>query len=784
MNNATPVTGPYGAVGLDLQNKDWLPIPVVGKDRPPAGYTGRSGADPSYADVHAWTTGPEATHNVAVRLSDGMVGIDVDAHSGKVGASTMGLLVALLGEIPATWRSTSRDDSASGIYFYRVPPGTDLCGAEKAVREIGPHVDIIHSGHRYALVAPSVHPDTSAVYQWRDPHGAVCDAPKVDEVPWLPQPWVAFCTRTIVERATGEDPVWTTAKPPPGDDWSAVIGVGSRHQTVLRRVGWMRSIGMPQVAAEAAALGWQQLCEQRSDNPFTVDDVLALVRDVYARYPAGETSTATEPEWRELEPLTPRRTLPVFPVDVLPGWVAAMVRNVAAATATPVDLAGMMALACMAAALCGRITVTVWPGWVERLVLYCLVAMDPSSRKSPVFKVMTEALFDAEALLVKEGQDARTEAEVDRQIRQRQIERAVREAANGSGKATSDGRIDAVSAMRELAKIAEKTVPPRLIADDVTPEGLVQLIGRHEFISILSSEGGSLLTASGKRYAEAAHLDLVLKSWSGDPFRTDRASAAPIMVKQPGLVIGMTVQPRVIDDLVAVPEFCQRGLISRFLVALPVDTVGSRPFRTSPVDEAVGAVWHERLRDAAMTFYLGEAATIRMSDEAIAILQSYHAEIEPRLGVTGDLGTSYGWGGKAVGTAARIAAILEVMDGLTILKGQPATWPAVVTVHKMQSAVAIMRYLEAHVRAAIEGAGVDGATTDARLVWARIKRSQATRVKLRDLGRWLPALDRDRLMRALDALEDHGYVRRVPPTRREGRPSIEYDVRPDGREAP
>jgi hypothetical protein len=69
-----------------------------------------------------------------------------------------------------------------------------------------------------------------------------------------------------------------------GDDWSAPIPVGSRHERLLSRLGWARSLDVPPVIAEACALHWQALCEQRSDNPLTPEDAVGLVADIYSRY--------------------------------------------------------------------------------------------------------------------------------------------------------------------------------------------------------------------------------------------------------------------------------------------------------------------------------------------------------------------------------------------------------------------------------------------------------------------------------------------------------------------
>jgi hypothetical protein len=104
---------------------------------------------------------------------------------GKPGAETLAAAIARLGPLPETPVSTSRDDKVSGIRFYRVPPGRcwDIL--------LGPGVEVIQHGHRYAIAAPSVHPE-GRVYRWLAAEQTrQVPGPAVDELPDLPSAWVA-----------------------------------------------------------------------------------------------------------------------------------------------------------------------------------------------------------------------------------------------------------------------------------------------------------------------------------------------------------------------------------------------------------------------------------------------------------------------------------------------------------------------------------------------------------------------------------------------------------------
>lgn len=206
----------YGQWADSYRRNGWqhvLPLPARAKTPPPGGYTGRK-ADktPDDAQIAEWI----ATHgggNLALRMPDDIVGIDVDDYEYqyhardpetkdklwlpdgspdmrtgvKTGNITLGGLEDELGELPATWRSSSRGDGPSGIRLYRVPSGL-LWG------DFGLHIECIWWGHRYAVVWPSVNPDSGLRYLWINDDDPDSDwsgvSPHVEQIPKLPQGWI------------------------------------------------------------------------------------------------------------------------------------------------------------------------------------------------------------------------------------------------------------------------------------------------------------------------------------------------------------------------------------------------------------------------------------------------------------------------------------------------------------------------------------------------------------------------------------------------------------------
>jgi Bifunctional DNA primase/polymerase, N-terminal/AAA domain len=160
-----------------------------GKSTVPAGYTGRGGVDPSGADCHTWAQ-EEPDGNLALRMPDGMIGIDVDHYlkgdTQKCGGDTIADREIRWGRLPYSPRSTSRQedgDTVSGIRLYRVPAGVEFIGKL-------PGVEIIQRHHRVVVCWPSIHPE-GRQYRWYGIDGTELDEPPhIDDIPDLPPAWV------------------------------------------------------------------------------------------------------------------------------------------------------------------------------------------------------------------------------------------------------------------------------------------------------------------------------------------------------------------------------------------------------------------------------------------------------------------------------------------------------------------------------------------------------------------------------------------------------------------
>lgn len=220
------MSNPFKEAAQEYFDKGWSPVPLPyqKKANPPSGYTGRAATktvDQTTLDKWLKSNTPR---NIAIRIPDDVIGIDVDNYEGHGGAETLAALEAEHGVLPGTCLVTSRDDGISGIRLYRVPSGVSWSG------KYGPGIDIIQSGHRYAVVWPSVHP-SGRTYRWRDNQ-----VPGYSDLPDLPESLVNALSQGPVGEVLAAADITTTE----AQDWLNALPGGRYCWEVYGLVEKMR----------------------------------------------------------------------------------------------------------------------------------------------------------------------------------------------------------------------------------------------------------------------------------------------------------------------------------------------------------------------------------------------------------------------------------------------------------------------------------------------------------------------------------------------------------------
>jgi replicative DNA helicase len=742
------MTDGYAQWAQEYRNRLWmgvLPLPSNAKKPVPEGFTGRDGKYPDDEQIATWVR-TRRLGNIALRMPGDVLGIDVDDYEyefqakdpatgaltfdsdsdsepvmvtgRKNGGAVLAALEAELGPLPATWRSSSRGDGPSGIRFFRVPSGL-LWG------DFGLHLEGIWWKHRYAVVYPSMNPDSGRRYEWIDdtahePRWGVLP-PKVTDIADLPEPWVARFGRTA-DQVKAPRTVPNAPRRSPVADYN-----GSRRFTRAQAEKFVEEHGLSvvrgavdgeinnrlndgaKVVSHFVPAFWSPLQAQvmlmgalsstTYDNPRmalgTIDSALGsaagdwvaeLAPDPPPRKPRPtppmeeppsvsdqEDHGGQEEAWqlpqrpgqdlaRQIEPYSPE-----FPVHHLPHRLRRFVEEVSASLQVPVTLTAMACLSAVAIIAGPRARIRQRPDFVENLNLATLVALPPGSLKSPTYRVVREPLKRIE----REAQ-SRFDEQRD-QIMERLQERIDDDDVSELVK-------DKIKRdMKGLEKLA-----CRMFVQNATPEAMEQLAARNGgIVNMLDSEGSALGNIAGRYNKGVANLEFVLAAYDCDEYTIDRVSSGARWIERTCMTAGLTTQPDVLYELHdPKTKMHERGLLGRFVCALP-QPIDDRTTDPPEISSVAVAGWDELLRDVGrlpvapihdpLYRYGPEADVIGidklppvmgLSPEAMELHLAFEQRInELKHSQTGALAYMADWVAKHYGRCLRIAGLLHLAEG-------------------------------------------------------------------------------------------------------------------------
>lgn len=484
--------------------------------------------------------------------------------------------------------------------------------------------------------------------------------------------------------------------------------------------------------------------------------------------------------WSDPVPLRTVRPVPPFPLAALPTWIQAKAAAVAHETQTPVDLAGTLALACLATAAAGKIRVVVRPetGWTEPVNLYTVCALPPGSRKSPVFNSMTAPILSAETQLQEQLRPRIIELAVDRKAADDYAARMADQLAKASPSERDGARHEAHAAALAAQAII---VPaePRLFTDDATPEQLGSMIyDQRGRMAILSAESEIFDIIAG-RYSGNPNMNVFLKGHAGDAIRVDRKNRAAEAVNDPALTLGVCTQPAALAALAAIPGAAGRGLLARFLFSIPEVNIGQRDTKPAPVKPAAHTDYAHNLSSLILSLWqIDTPIRLGLSPDASTLLDAVAEDTEKAMDTGGPLAQLRDWGAKAVGAMMRIAALLHLAEHHRDGYEKPISQTTIANAH------ALIEYYTAHTLAAFDTMTTDETTDRARHLLDWIGKTGTTRFSARDAFTGLSRAQFSKMSDldpVLTLLEQHGYLRRLPPPPNPGRgrpPAPIYEVHP------
>lgn len=537
----------------------------------------------------------------------------------------------------------------------------------------------------------------------------------------------------------------------------------SQMDSIFRRSGLMRP-------------KWDTKHGAQTYGAMTIEKAIAGCQETYKGSAAQQQESASD-EWERPIPLD-LPDLPTFDRDDFPLTLWPMVEAVSKATETPVELAGMIALAVLATACQKKVNIEPEPGYREPLNAWTAAALLPASRKSAAMKPFLKPLH-----LWEIEKTRQIEPEIQKATAKRAAEELrLKELQKRFAKEDDPNRRDDISAEMEQAERDFTPIPtrPQIFTQDTTPERLGTLMAENgEAMAIFSTEGGIFDTMGGRYSNGVANLDVFLQAHAGDTVRVDRGCRPSIWLHEPALTMGLCIQPDVLTSMAGKPGFRGRGLVARFLYAMPHDIVGKRTLETTPIPQVIEHQYGElvaRLLDmpAAKTLF-GELVSIQLSTSAWELWKEFQRWVEHEMDEGGTFEHMRDWAGKLPGAAARICGLFHCCE-------HEAPAEVEVSADTMGRALSLAAKLSQHAVSVYDLMGCDNDIQAARKILRWIEKNMAESFTARDCHYALQGTfsKREDLEPGISILSERGYIRKgkADPQKRPGRKKEVFEVNP------
>lgn len=479
-----------------------------------------------------------------------------------------------------------------------------------------------------------------------------------------------------------------------------------------------------------------------------------------ARRPEEQAGTGMAPEaeppralMRELPPAHP------FPIDALGKLLAPAARAIHDRIRAPLAICGQSVLAAATLAVQGHANVELPTGHAKPLSSFFVSIAATGERKSAVDREALWPVRKREAVLREVAAGDRFEYE-NQEIAWKKAREAAIKKAKGN-----HAQIEAA-----LAGIGPPPIPPLeplLVCGEPTFEGLCKLLAvGSPSIGIFAAEGGQFIGGHGMaddaKLRTAAGLSAL---WDGEPIKRVRALDGTTILPGRRVAMHLMAQPDVAVIWLGDRLLIEQGLLSRVLLTAPQSASGSRTWKeVSPDVDAVMKRYGARLLEilerplplAKGTHNELEPRSLALSPEARRAWIAFHDDVEPRLAAGGEFEPVRGLANKLPEHAARIAAVLTLVEDVE--SGE-------VGLAKMEDGIALARHYAAEAIRLFGASRVSGDLREAQqlLTWLQTN-WQEPRVSLPDIYQRGPSSIRDkaRAHRAVTILADHGWLVPAP----------------------
>jgi hypothetical protein len=459
------------------------------------------------------------------------------------------------------------------------------------------------------------------------------------------------------------------------------------------------------------------------------------------------------PLTRELPPAAP------FPIDALGNLLGPAVRAVHDRVQQPIAIGAqsVLAAATLAAQTHVDVELPIGKGSAKPVSNYFVTVAISGERKSESDKQAIWPIQQHEKALRDKYDAALPSFENDKAAWDK-----AREQALTKGK----GDRSAIKAMLDaLGPPPTPLLHPMLTCPEPTIQGLSKLFATGQpSLGLFSTEGGQFIGGHGmspdNKLMTIAFLSGI---WDGDPIRRVRSGDGVLILPGRRLATHLMVQPEVASILLSDPLVAGQGFLSRVLLAAPESNTGFRPHRqelpqTDPDLKRYGARLLAIL-ETPMPLAKGkpnelEPRRLPLSPEAGRLFFSFHDYVDQAMRPGGHLDPIKGLGNKLPEHAARLAAVLTLVDNVHARE---------VSGYEMQAGIALAEYYAGE---ALRLFSVSQVTTDLLLAqkllkWLHLQAEPM--ISLPDIYQRGPNEIREQAttLKLVKILEGHGWINKV-----------------------
>jgi hypothetical protein len=459
---------------------------------------------------------------------------------------------------------------------------------------------------------------------------------------------------------------------------------------------------------------------------------------------------------RQPEPL--RREMPAaesFPLDALGPVLNQMARILRKVVQAPDAICGQSVLAAGATAVQSAADVLI-DGRQFPCSAFFLTIGETGERKTATDHYALWPHYRHERALFEQHKDA-----LQDHINAADAYRKAREEALKSAK----GRTAKEAAIQALGPPPRAPWEPTLLVQEPTYEGLIKaFLKGYPSIGLFADEGGRLIGG------HAMNADNILKTasglselWDGKRITRVRASDETAILYNRRLSLHLMVQPVVAATVLSNRLLQGQGFLSRCLICWPASTAGTRTYQAVNL-ATEPAVQHynsriQKILDALLPWQDDQEAaqectprSLPLTAQAKRLWETFHNHVEAQLGEGKELAPIRGFANKAAEHAARLAAVV------TLVEDHEA--PTIGT-KGMQAGITLTEFYLAEALRLFDVAAADPelVVAEATLAWIQ----QFDMVHLAQVYQCGPNAVRDAktARHILGILEDHGWVQRV-----------------------